>query len=137
MVDSMKLEGREKILWAAVLILIGVCARLALINYANIEPVLAISLVAGLILGGVYTLIVPIATIGLSDWLIYALRYEGEYGLEFIVAISVFTYSGFVIAGFIGRTMKSKLRFSANTQIKRCHIRCATCDNSQDRPFFW
>ncbi len=50
----------KKLPWAAVLVLVGVVGRLLLAPYPNVETVLAASLLAGLLLGGLYVILVPV-----------------------------------------------------------------------------
>ena len=77
---------------AFLLILLGVGGRLALLRVANVETVLAASMLAGAFLGWRYALLVTVAVMGISDAVIYALGY----------GITAFTWSGMVFAGLIG-----------------------------------
>ena len=87
---------------AFLLILLGVGGRLALLRVANVETVLAASMLAGAFLGWRYALLVTVAVMGISDAVIYALGYGGELGLTAILGITAFTWSGMVFAGLIG-----------------------------------
>jgi hypothetical protein len=87
---------------AFLLILVGVGGRLLLLRVANVETVLAASMLAGAFLGWRYTLLVTVAVMGLSDVMIYALGYGGEFGLARILGLTAFTWSGMMFAGFIG-----------------------------------
>ena len=69
---------------------------------ANVETVLAASMLAGAFLGWRYSLFVTLAVMGVSDALIYGLGYGGELGLRAIIGITAFTWSGMVFAGLIG-----------------------------------
>ncbi len=87
---------------AFLLILVGVGGRLLLLRVANVETVLAASMLAGAFLGWRYALLVTLAVMGVSDAVVYALGYGGELGISAILGITVFTWSGMVFAGVIG-----------------------------------
>lgn len=94
-----------KLDFAFLLILLGVGGRLlfrSVFHTANIETVLAASMIAGAFLGWRYTMFVTIATMAISDTVIYALGAGGEFGLGAILGITAFTWSGMLFAGFIG-----------------------------------
>jgi len=91
-----------KIDLAFLLVLAGVGGRLLLLRVANVETVLAASMLAGAFLGWRYALFVTIAVMGISDAVVYALGYGGELGAPAIVGITAFTWSGMVFAGFVG-----------------------------------
>lgn len=96
---------------AVVLIVLGVVIRVALAHYANIEPVLALSMMAGLVLGGWFALFVPLLMMVFSDWAIYALDYGDMFGWDIIIGISFFTWTGMMMAGVVGRAVKPKFLF--------------------------
>jgi len=100
----------KKLNLAMLFIALGVGLRIVL-TYPNIEPVLAISMMAGLLLGGAYAFIVPLAIMIISDYAIYALQYEGMFGWEIILGISFFTWTGMMFVGYVGTRMKPKLLF--------------------------
>jgi len=100
---------RKKIEIAIIIISIGIALRIALLDYPNIEPVLPLALLAGYILGRWYALIVPLVMMLLSDWIVYVLNYGELYTLEFIIGLTFFTWSGMVIAGYIGQQVKPRL----------------------------
>ncbi len=94
-----------KIDLAFLLLLLGVGGRLLLrsvFHVANIETVLAASMLAGAFLGYRYTMFVTIATMAISDAVIYALGAGDGFGLGAIVGITAFTWSGMLFAGFLG-----------------------------------
>jgi len=114
-------ENRNRIIIAILLIAFGTITRIFLHNnlpsppsiYININGLIQpmfmfdlffvvaiVSLVSGLILGGYYTFIVPISTMVISDIII---------GNNWII---LFTWSGFVLIGFIGYVLKIKNRMS-------------------------
>ncbi|MBI4416288.1 MAG: hypothetical protein HY557_04830, partial [Euryarchaeota archaeon] len=86
----------------ALLITVGVVGRLALLHAANVEPVLIISMLAGVILGGLYVLIVPVAIMAITDVLIYANVYAGDYALASILGLGLFVYTGYVFVATMG-----------------------------------
>ncbi len=93
---------------AFLLVLVGVGGRLLLrsvFHTANIETVLAASMIAGAFLGWRYTMFVTIATMGISDAVIYALGAGDAFGLGAILGLTAFTWSGMLFAGFIGAAM--------------------------------
>jgi len=106
----MALDPR-KLNTAILLVTLGVSVRIVLAGYPNIEPVLAIALMAGLLLGGAYAFIVPFLIMVLSDFAIYSLHYGNMFGLNVILGISFFTWSGMMFVGFVGTRMKPKLLF--------------------------
>ncbi len=87
---------------AFLLILVGVGGRLLLLRVANVETVLAASMLAGAFLGWRYAMLVTLAVMGVSDAVVYALGDGGEFGLRAILGITAFTWSGMAFAGFIG-----------------------------------
>jgi hypothetical protein len=102
---------RKKIETAVFLIVLGVVIRVALAQYSNIEPVLALSMMAGLVLGGWYSLFVPLLMMVFSDWAIYALDYGDLFGWNIIIGISIFTWTGMMLAGVAGRAIKPRFLF--------------------------
>ncbi len=100
---------REKNTIAMAFIAIGVGLRLLLADYPNIEPIMALSILAGYYLGGVYMVLVPLSIMGFSDFLIYGALYQGEYRLSQILGLSAFTWSGFVFAALIGRAARGRV----------------------------
>ena len=87
---------------AFLLILVGVGGRLLLLRVANVETILAASMLAGALLGWRYAMFVTVAVMGVSDALIYAIGYGGEFGATALIGITAFTWSGMMFAGFIG-----------------------------------
>ena len=87
---------------AFLLILFGVGGRLLLLRVANVETVLAVSMLAGAFLGWRYALLVTLAVMGISDGVIYALGIGGGLGLPAILGITAFTWSGMAFAGVVG-----------------------------------
>ncbi|MFQ6013301.1 MAG: DUF6580 family putative transport protein [Thermoplasmata archaeon] len=100
---------REKNTVAMAFIAVGIGLRLLLTDYPNIEPIMALSILAGYYLGGVYMVLVPLSVMGFSDFLIYGALYGGEYRLQTILGLSAFTWSGFVFASLIGRAARGRV----------------------------
>ena len=105
---SMKID-RKKLEIAIIFISIGVALRIALAGYPNIEPVLPLAILAGYVLGRWYALIVPLAMMLLSDWAVYALNYGDMYSMDFILGLTFFTWTGMMLAGFVGQQVKPRL----------------------------
>ncbi len=101
--------NRQKNAMAAAFIVIGVVGRLLLIDVPNIETVMAMAILAGYFLGGVYMILVPLSIMAFSDFLIYGNIYAGQYTLQTILAMSAFTWTGFVFVSLIGRLSRRKV----------------------------
>lgn len=97
---------------AVLLIIVGICGRILLIQYANVETVLAIALLSGVILGGKYSILVPLAVMLISDWWIYTFTDYSTFGLGAIIALTFFTWSGYVMIGVMGRYIKPKVAYT-------------------------
>ena len=104
----MKID-RKKLETAIIFISIGVALRIALAGYPNIEPVLPLALLAGYVLGRWYALVVPLTMMVLSDWAVYALDYGNMYSMDFIIGLTFFTWTGMMLAGFVGQAVKPRL----------------------------
>lgn len=103
----------DKMTLAVLLMMIGVLGRILLIQYANIETVLAVCLLSGVLLGGIYCIIVPLAVMIISDWWIYTYtNYALSFGLDAILGLTFFTWSGFVVIGVIGFSMKKRFLYN-------------------------
>ncbi len=103
----------NKLNLAVLLVIIGVCGRILLIQYANIETVLAIALLSGVILGGLYCILVPLTVMVISDWWIYTLTdYGSGFGIGAIIGLTFFTWSGYVMIGLLGRFVKPKVAYT-------------------------
>jgi hypothetical protein len=100
---------RDDVIKAVAFIVIGIAGRLLLLDYANIEPVLAIALLAGMVLPLALAAVVPLVMMGVTDYLIYALNLKGSYGMESIIGLTFFVYTGFLMATLIGRGMRKRL----------------------------
>lgn len=82
----------------------------------NIEPVLALCLLAGIMLGAYYAVIVPVSIMVLSDWFIYYFDFFNVPSTIFttsrIIGLSMFVITGFVFAGIIGLAVKKRVAFN-------------------------
>jgi len=107
-IRSMKID-RKKLEIAIIFISIGVALRIALAGYPNIEPVLPLAILAGYVLGRWYALFVPLVMMVLSDWVVYMLNYGEMYSLDFILGLTFFTWTGMMLAGFIGQQVKPRM----------------------------
>jgi hypothetical protein len=104
-------KGKDfnKMGFAMALILVGAVGRVLLYQYANFETVLVVSLLAGALLGRLYALVVPLATMAISDGAIYLLGFGKGYGLVAIIGITVFTWTGYLFVSFLGTKLKGKV----------------------------
>ncbi|UCE37918.1 MAG: hypothetical protein JSW00_01350 [Thermoplasmata archaeon] len=103
----------NKVTVATLLIIVGVCGRILLISYANIETVLAIALLSGVILGGFYCILVPLIVMLISDWWIYTFTdYGSAFGMGAIIGLTFFTWTGYVIIGLMGRAIKPRVLYT-------------------------
>lgn len=80
----------------------GIGGRLLLVRVANVETVLAVSMLAGALLGWRYALFVTLAVMAVSDVAIYMMGLGAGFGFWPIVGITAFTWSGFVFVGLLG-----------------------------------
>ncbi|UCD93121.1 MAG: hypothetical protein JSV43_04245 [Methanobacteriota archaeon] len=108
-IPDVRVKDFNKMGFALALILVGVVGRVLLYKYSNFETVLVVSLLAGTLLGKVYALIVPLATMAISDLAIYTLGFGGHYGIGIIIGLAFFTWTGFLFVGFIGTRLKGKV----------------------------
>ena len=101
---------------ALVMIAVGVVGRILLAGAANIEPVLILSMLAGALLGSYYTIVVPVAIMGLSDLYFYLVPYGGQYSTFAILGLGAFVYTGFVfVAAMGGFAMRRRLVWRTRT----------------------
>jgi len=107
--EWLRFRSRD-VISAAIFIGIGVCVRLALLNLnvPNLEPVMALSLIAGMVMPLALAAIVPIAMMAVTDFLIYTFRLGGQYGIVPILGIAFFVYTGFVMATVVGKALRRR-----------------------------
>ena len=103
--------SNKKFRVALLLIAIGVVGRILLLNVANIETVLVVSLLAGSFLGGIYVIFVPISTMLITDLIVYVAKYPGFYPLGDITLLALFVYSGYVFVSLLGAATRRRLIF--------------------------
>ena len=92
--------NKSKILIALILIIVGVVGRFVLVSYAgipNLEIITVLALIAGIYLGGVYAVAIPLSIIFLSDLVI---------GNNYIF---IFTWTAFAMIGVFGFLSKNKI----------------------------
>lgn len=97
---SPKQLSKTKLSLAIFLIAFGAIGRIILKDIPNVETVMVASLLAGSLLGGAYTVIVPLTIIALTDMYI---------GNDLIL---LFTWSAWAIIGFFGWLVRKKRRYS-------------------------
>jgi len=87
---------------ALLMIVAGVAGRILLASAPNVEPVLILSMLAGMLLGGIYALVVPVSIMALSDVYFYFVPYEGMYPAFSILGLAAFVYSGYAFVSLMG-----------------------------------
>ncbi len=85
--------NKTKLICALLLITSGAISRILLKDLPNIETVTVTSLLAGSILGGLYSVVIPLTVIALSD------MYIGND------PILIFTWSAWAVIGLLGRLL--------------------------------
>lgn len=100
---------------ALLLVALGVVGRLALWDLPNVETVLVVALLSGMLLGGIYVVIVPVAVMAITDAAGYALGMTGAYSVSQILGLAGFVYSGFVLASAMGATLRPRILFRTRT----------------------
>ena len=79
-----------KLILAVMLIAFAVLGRILLIDLPNVETLTIVALLAGSLLGGMYTIIIPLSAVALSDMFI---------GND---PIMIFTWSAWAFVGLLG-----------------------------------
>ncbi len=93
------------------LILIGAFAKLLLFrNDANVETIMAASIVAGSVLGRWWTVIVPMASLAIVEPILWGGPYAA-YASDVILGLSFFMVTGFVFVGLMGRAVKPHVAY--------------------------
>jgi hypothetical protein len=100
---------RQRLQLAGLLVLLGVVGRLLLLDYANVETVLVASMLAGLLLGGLYLLAVPLVILLVTDAILYGTSYGNLYPLEAVLGLSAFVYTGFLFVSVVGRSLRGRV----------------------------
>lgn len=95
--------NKIKLISALCLIFLGVAGRLFMVEFVripNFEIVTSLSLLGGAMLGGIFTLIIPLSIIAISD------IYIGN------TSILIFTWSAFVMIGLFGWFLHKRKKLS-------------------------
>ncbi len=94
----------SRLIAAIGLIVFGISSRIMLSPYPNFETVTLVALLGGIMLGGLYSIIVPLAVICGSD------LYIGNN------SIAIFTWTGFIALGLAA--MLARRRFTPSFNLK-------------------
>src|SRR3972149_10794321 len=86
---------------AFLLILGGVAGRLLLLRVANVETVLAVSMLAGALLGWRHALLVSISVMGVTDGVIYAMGLGDAVGFLPIFRVTAFQLTRMLFVGHL------------------------------------
>lgn len=89
---------KAKVITAAALIIFGATSRYLLKDVPNIETITVVSLLAGSLLGGVWTFVVGLAVVGITDMLI---------GNTIIFA---YTWSAWAVMGLFGFVIRKRAK---------------------------
>ena len=110
-------RGRFTSLQLAVLLTVtGATGRILLANLANVETVLAVTMLAAVLLRGWYAVVVPLAAMAISDAVLYATGIGGALGLPAILGVTAFTWSGFlIVAAIASRIDRSRILFAVRS----------------------
>lgn len=92
------------------LIAFAVIGKLALLSYANLEPIFAASIIAGSVLGRWWTVIVPLAAMLILEPIEWGSLYPG-YALDAIGGVTFFVITGFLFVGIAGRRLRPRVAF--------------------------
>lgn len=105
------LGGPRTRLTGFLLIVIGAFAKLVFLRYdANFETILAVSMIAGSVLGRWWTVLVPMATLAIVEPVLWGGPYAA-YGGTVILGLSFFMATGFLFVGLAGRVVKPRVLF--------------------------
>ena len=94
---------KTKILVALLLIFFGIIGRLLIVEFVkipNLEIITSFSLIGGAMLGGVFTFLVPLGIIAITDMYL---------GNTFIL---IFTWSAFAVIGILGFLLRKRKSFN-------------------------
>jgi uncharacterized membrane protein len=92
----MKKLSWKKLVFAILLVAFGTLGRYLLLDLPNIETMTAVALLSGALLGGGYTLVVPLISVALFDIF---------YGNS---SILLFTWSAWAMIGLIGLVLRRR-----------------------------
>jgi hypothetical protein len=104
---------RRDVVTATAFIAIGVSTRLMLLNLdvPNVEPVMALTIIASMVMPLALAVLVPIGIMALTDALIYIFHIPGQYGIGVIVGVTLFVWTGFLMAMLLGNWLKRRFTF--------------------------
>ena len=94
---------KTKLIFSFFFIIFGVAMRLFMVKFIkipNLEIVTSFSLISGAILGGIFTLIIPLSIIAVTD------MYIGN------TSILLFTWSAFALIGVFGWVLRDRKSFN-------------------------
>jgi LPXTG-motif cell wall-anchored protein len=95
--------NKIKLLVAFFLIVFGLTGRIFIAEFVqipNLEIITSLSLIAGVMLGGIFTFLIPLSIIAISD------IYFGN------TMVLIFTWSAFVIIGIFGWLLRRRKKFN-------------------------
>lgn len=99
---------RRDVTTALAFVAIGVSVRLLLLDYANIEPVMALTIIASMVMPLALAVMVPLGIMAATDVLIYAFQLRGQYGFAMVVGITFFVWTGFLMATLLGWRLRRR-----------------------------
>ncbi len=104
----------KRLLGAIALIVFGVLGRFLLIDLPNVEMLTVTALLAGAMIGGVFTVIIPLAVVALSDMINVVILQGSFAGNDPII---YFTWSAWAVIGLMGyflrKSKKGSFKFVA------------------------
>src|SRR5437879_320742 len=100
-------DTRTRIL-GVFLILVAILGTYWMHAFANIETVFVATLLAGSLLGRWWTVLVPLAALGILQPLEWGTTYRG-FAFEAMTGITFFVVSGYVFVGFLGRRVRPRI----------------------------
>lgn len=103
-------SSRRRFELAVALIIVAIIGKTLLLRFANIEPFLAASLIAGAVLGGRYSGAVPIISVSVFQAILWVAVYP-NYTLEAMLGTSFFNVTGFLLIGLAGWKLKPRILF--------------------------
>ncbi|MFH0816543.1 MAG: DUF6580 family putative transport protein [Methanobacteriota archaeon] len=104
---------RKDAVTSSLLVTIGVAVRLILLNFdaPNVEPVMALTIIASMVMPLALAVLVPIGIMAITDALIYAFNIHGQYGIGVIAGVTFFVWTGFMMAMLLGSWLRKRCAF--------------------------
>ena len=106
---------RRNVRLTAILVGVGVLGKILLSGAPNIEPILAVSLFAGMVLVPAYALLVPVLAALLNVAFASAILYPNTYGLPEVAALAAFLVTGYLFVGLAGGRIRRRVLFRTRT----------------------